>query len=215
MSKTAKLNNWNKTDTAIFWGEIAPSDHVLQIYENDETFINTLAGFVGTGINSGDCSVVIATPSHIIQLEQKLQSLGLNIRGLIDDVRYMPLDAEETLSKFMVNNWPDPKLFHQTINGVIEKGTSNHRGIRAFGEMVAILWAQGHCGATVQLEALWNDLIRKRSFPLFCAYPKTGFTQDLTQSMNDICCNHSRMISNPDNSLTDILYADLSLREAV
>ena len=49
----------SKADT--FWGEIAPCDHVVQIYETDEIFINALVGFVGDGINSNDSCIVIAT----------------------------------------------------------------------------------------------------------------------------------------------------------
>ena len=41
------MKNWKKIDADVFWGEIAASDHVLQIYENDDSFLNALAGFVG------------------------------------------------------------------------------------------------------------------------------------------------------------------------
>jgi hypothetical protein len=57
--------------------------------------------------------------------------------------KYIPLDAREVLSKFMVNDWPDENLFNQVINEVIVKAKGNNRNVRAFGEMVAILWAKG------------------------------------------------------------------------
>jgi hypothetical protein len=201
------LDKWKKSSAAAFWGEISPCDHVLQIYETDEAFINTLAGFVGAGINSGECSIVIATQPHLQQLEGKLASCGLQVESLIEEQRYMPLDAEEVLSMFMVNNWPDSVLFRKTITAVIEKARRGNRGIRAFGEMVALLWAQGHCGATVQLEILWNEIVALQPFPLFCAYPKTGFTQGLDESVNEICCNHAKMVSNPEHSMHEILFA--------
>jgi len=52
---------WNESNLKDFWGEIAPCDHVLQIYDNNEAFISTLTGFVGDGINAGDCTIAIAT----------------------------------------------------------------------------------------------------------------------------------------------------------
>ncbi len=51
---------WQKSNTDAFWSEIASCDHVVQIYENDGVFVDALAGFVGGGINTGECVIVIA-----------------------------------------------------------------------------------------------------------------------------------------------------------
>ena len=32
-------------------------------------------------------------------------------------------------------------------------------------------------------------------FPLLCAYPKVGFTQDASASMSEICAAHSKVLS--------------------
>ena len=78
-------------------------------------------------------------------LSSKLSSYGISIPALIADDRYVPLDAEETLSAFMVNGWPDEGRFIQTISSILHRARGkNRRKIRAFGEMVAILWAQGN-----------------------------------------------------------------------
>lgn len=47
---TIKINNWKNTNIQVFWGEIAPCDHLIQIYENESHFLNTLEGFAGSGI---------------------------------------------------------------------------------------------------------------------------------------------------------------------
>lgn len=38
MDNTLDTKDWEKTNMQVFWGEIAPCDHVVQIYENDEVF---------------------------------------------------------------------------------------------------------------------------------------------------------------------------------
>lgn len=195
-----------KTKADIFWGEIAPSDHVVQIYENDGIFLDALTGFVGGGINAGDSVIVIGTQTHLHSLQQRLKSYEFHVDSLIAEGIYIPLNAEETLAKFMVNNWPDEDLFNQTVSKLIMKAQKKNRRIRAFGEMVAILWAQGHYGATVQLEHLWNRFSKKAEFCLFCAYPKTGFTEDMNTSIMDICGCHSRVLENTETALTDIAY---------
>jgi hypothetical protein len=34
----------------IFWGEISPSEHMVQFYEHDGVLLDTLAGFVSGGL---------------------------------------------------------------------------------------------------------------------------------------------------------------------
>ena len=76
-----------------------------------------------------------------------------------------------------LDQWPDAELFDQFVTQVLERAGRGGRRVRAFGEMVALLWAQGHNGATVRLEHLWHELCRRESFSLLCAYPRAGFTE--------------------------------------
>jgi hypothetical protein len=75
------------------------------------------------------------------------------------------------------------------------RARQNEGRVRAFGEMVAVLWANGHNGATVRLEHLWHAFCQSEAFSLFCAYPKSGFTQDASTSIKEICATHSKVIS--------------------
>src|ERR1043166_5358939 len=45
----------------------------------------------------------------------------------------------------------------------------------AFGEMVALLWAEGKRDATIRLEEFWNELAEKYTFDLLCGYPIAVF----------------------------------------
>jgi hypothetical protein len=199
-------NEWNKCKTKVFWGEIAPCDHVVQIYEDNEAFLDTLAEFVTDGIHSDDCVIIIATQSHLNALSERLKAHSFDIESLISQDVYMPLDAEETLAKFMVDGWPDETLFIDTVMDLISKARKSNRQVRAFGEMVAVLWEQGHNGATVQLEHLWNKFCAIEAFCLFCAYPKSGFTQDAHTSIMNICAAHSKVISVDKKFPAEISY---------
>ena len=106
----------------------------------------------------------------------------------------------------MVNDWPDEILFLDSINGLLKRVQKNKRKIRAFGEMVALLWQKGKNGATVQLENLWNQLHKQEQFTLFCAYPRIGFTQDMKTSMDLICCAHTKVLDGQPRPSTEISY---------
>lgn len=201
-----RINEWKNSNIQVFWGEIAPSDHVVQIYENEQVFLSTLEGFAGSGILSGDSVIIIATQEHLQHLNHRLECQGFDVGRLVKEEQYFPLDADGTLAKFMVNNWPDEKLFEETITQLIARAAKNDRKIRAFGEMVAVLWKGGLNGATVRLEHLWCQLHEQKQFSLYCAYPKNGFTQDSSQSIDTICKAHSRIIDGEMRPSTEIYY---------
>lgn len=72
--------------------------------------------------------------------------------------------------------------------------------------MVAVLWEQGHNGATVQLENLWHKLHAIDNFSLYCAYPKSGFTRSSKASLEEICKVHSKIIDGQNRPSTEIYY---------
>ena len=199
---------WKRAGADVFWGEIAPHDHVVQIYENDDVFLDALAGFIGGGINAGECVIVIATSSHLNSLYARLSGYGINVPTLIDDDRYIPLDADATLAKFMVDGWPDEHRFNKVASSIMELGIRKGRRIRAFGEMVALLWHRGYHGGTIQLENLWNKLHQKNEFTLFCAYPRSGFTGNSSEAINTVCNCHSKMINGKQKQMTEIFYTE-------
>ena len=176
-----------------FWGELAPCDHLVQIYEDETRFMETLEHFVGDGLWRGEAVVLIATSSHLTWLESRLRESGYDIGTARADDQYIALDAASTLAEFMVDGWPDDERFFRVIGSVIARAKRDGRNMRAFGEMVALLWAQGHNGATVRLEHLWNELIEQQALALFCAYPRIGATRDLTEALADVCAAHSKV----------------------
>jgi hypothetical protein len=180
---------------AVFWGEMAPCEHLVQIYEDDSLFLDTLEGFVADGLLAGEGVVVIATAKHLSALNRGLVKRDPRLARAMQGDQYLSLDAEAMLSMFMVNGWPDDELFNNFVTGVLKRAGEGGRRVRAFGEMVALLWAQGNCGATVRLEHLWHELCEEQDFMLFCAYPKAGFTRDTQDSIQEICDAHSRVIA--------------------
>jgi hypothetical protein len=205
-------NEWNNTHINAFWGEIAPCEHLVQIYEHDKIFLDTLEGFACTGLHAGDCVVTICTPTHRKALNERLRNQNFDIDKLMQTDQYISLDVDETLNLFMVNGWPDEENFSKVIGEILLRAQSHNgrpRKVRAFGEMVAVLWDRGMNGATVQLENLWNDLHSRSDFSLYCAYPKSGFTQSPVDAIESICKTHTKVIDGNWRPSTEIYYRGL------
>jgi PAS domain S-box-containing protein len=170
--------------------------HVVQFYEDDGFLIDTMSRFAGGGLGAGDAVVVIATRRHREQLERQLRARGLDLATARDAGRYVPLDAAETLSQFMVGGQPDETLFDDVVGGVIARAANGKDSrVLAFGEMVALLWADGKREAAIRLEELWNELAKRLPFSLLCAYPIRTFSRESDGiQFSAICGEHSHVI---------------------
>src|ERR1700687_2808081 len=197
------------------WHDGESNAHVVQFYSDDSFLLDALSKFVGTALGAGDSAIVIATQAHLDGLAQRLRARGLDIAKSARRGRYVALDAAETLSKFMRNGQPDPKLFANTVGHVVARASAAAEGknprVAAFGEMVSLLWADGNAHAAIRLEQLWNDLARTHSFSLRCAYPMSSFCrEEHGDLLLKICAEHSDVI--PGESYTALVSQDERLR---
>ena len=149
--------------------------HLVQYYEKEGFLYDRVTDFMSDGLRGSDAAVLIATRAHRDGVESRLARKGVDLSRLTAGGRYHALDAQETLSRFMVDGSPDPRRFATTIGPVIRTARSGDRRVLAFGEMVALLWAEGNRDAAIRLEELWNDLARTETFALLCAYPISHF----------------------------------------
>lgn len=210
MDNKLDTKDWERANMQVFWGEMAPCDHVVQIYENDEVFLDLLEGFVTGGFKSGDGVIVIATAEHLDALNQRLRTHGFDLFSLTLRDLYIPLNDRETLSQFMINGWPDENLFYHLLTKLLFRARKKNRQVRAFGEMTALLLAQGHSGASVHLEHLWSRFCETEAFCIFCAYPRSGFTEDANASIMNICGCHAKMIARLSKSAPELLYKNIA-----
>ena len=201
-----KSLRWEKAEMEVFWGEIAPHHHLVQIYEDQDVFIGTLTDFVVNGILLNESVIIIATTLHLTALKTHLVERDIDFVRLEADGQLILRDAEEALGEFMVDGWPDKELFRKMVYDLVSRGREGNRKVRAFGEMVALLWARGDNGATVQLEHLWDEFCRNEAFYLLCAYPRSGFTEDATQSLQNICAAHSMILEGSRNKSGNVVF---------
>lgn len=179
------------------WSSAGECSHAVQFYETDGHLLDLLTTFVGTALVSGDVALVIATKAHRDGLTKRLKANGLDASVPRDQGRFIALDAQATLDKFSRDGAVDPQLFDQVVGGLMDKARSRagSRRIVAFGEMVALLWAQGRGESAIQLEQLWNDLATRYEFSLCCAYPMQGFGNRHAAPFMKICAQHSHVFT--------------------
>ncbi|MDQ3071988.1 MAG: MEDS domain-containing protein [Bacteroidota bacterium] len=102
-----------------------------------------MEGFIVGGLDKGECVILIATSAHLKAITHRLNVKGYDVESLLSTDQLIPQDAQEALDSFMVDGMPDADLFNDLVASLISRVKNQRRHARAFGEMVAILWAQG------------------------------------------------------------------------
>jgi hypothetical protein len=173
----------------------AAGDHLVQLYQDDAFLADTVCNYVLEGLRADDCTVLIVTPAHRDLFLRRLRMAGLDVVSALMERRLEILGAAETLASFMQGGMPDADAFRRTVGGVIESATGRRGGVRAFGEMVDVLWRAGQRSAAVRLEELWNDLAAEHDFSLLCAYYLDNLDKEsYGGALQCICRVHSHLI---------------------
>jgi MEDS: MEthanogen/methylotroph, DcmR Sensory domain len=140
--------------------------HAVQFYNDDVFLIDTVSAFITAGLKENGAIIVIATAQHREELRNTLQAANNS------SITY--IDAVELLSAFMVDDWPNATRFTSTVGPLLQRAALKGP-VRIFGEMAAVLWAEGKTQAAIRLEELGNELASQHAFSLLCAYPMSGF----------------------------------------
>lgn len=148
-----------------------PADgHFVQVYQDPVFLCQAVCEYLRTGLSRGEGAIIIARPSHTAAFVQQLENDGVAARDAIAAGQLVMLDAEETLARFTAQGMPDWQSFHALIGGVIAKLRLNYPAVRAYGEMVDLLWQRGERDAALRVEEFWNDIAKLQTFSLLCAY---------------------------------------------
>jgi signal transduction histidine kinase/CheY-like chemotaxis protein len=196
------------------WRGMTPREHFAQFYDSDAFLLDSLSSFIRAGLSAGDVVIVVATKTHRASLDELLTSQGLDTLEAAAAGSYISLDAAETLAQLVVNGLPDRQRFTEVVGSLVAKAGFGGRQLRIFGEMVALLWADGKQEEAIKLEELWNDLRKTQPFLLFCAYPMSELHDGaMAMPLISVCEAHSAVI--PAESYTLLENHDQRLRAII
>jgi hypothetical protein len=182
--------------------------HLVQLYKaGDESPLAKNVGlYLSEGLNRGEGALAITTPEHRKLFIRELEQLGIDTAEAMRRKTLLWLDAQETLSRFIVSGWPDWNKFELIIGSAV-RGLRPERhagGFRAYGEMVDLLWQSRQMAAALRLENFWNKLLSRLSFSLYCAYAfDPSDPKSRASLLDDVLCAHTHVI--PSEPCGDLL----------
>jgi signal transduction histidine kinase len=205
--------SWQHVGQPLLTGPSADR-HMVQFYEDDAFLQGVVADFFEAGLRVGEPLVGIITAAHAEGIRAQLAARGVDVEAACASGQLTLLDARETLGCFMVDGVPDAARFREVVGGVLERSQARscHARVRAFGEMVDLLWQDGLPQAALQLEALWNGLSQRYAFSLLCGYALGRFgTEADGGGFREVCSAHSHVI--PTERYAQLAEPEARLRE--
>jgi len=196
------LDLTHKLAPATSWRDAGDHGHFVQFYEEESGLLQSLTEFLQHGLETGAGALVIATANHLEQLERELRGRGIDVAAVKSRQQLIVLEASAALARIMHHRAPQWSRFIELVGPIIAQLRRRYPRVIAFGEMVALLWRDGHHQAALQLEALWNEFGQREQFLLYCAYPlpKRASAADL-RDFEQVCAQHGRVI--PGESYTN------------
>jgi DcmR-like sensory protein len=168
--------------------------HVVQFYGHDGELAERVSDYLRGALDGGGVAIVIATPEHRSEFEARLEHAGTDLAAARAGGRYLTLDARETLREILADGaMVDGAAFEQVVGALIRQATAAGQPVRAYGELVALLWDDGLVNAAAQFEALWDELSRTQPFSLFCGYRADSVTREI-DAFAEVCRLHQAVV---------------------
>ena len=188
-TETTRLRNQQSPPLRALRSALAPilrvfDHHSLDLYRDKELLLEAVIAFIRVGLEMQDTVLVLATKTLREAIAGALRPEELARKSLFF------FDAEEWLSRFMINDWPDESRFMDAMS--IGLTLSQSARVRVFQEMTSLLWTQATPDAVIRLEELFNELISQKPIKLLCAYPHAHFCEKEGSQFQDKICELHR-----------------------
>jgi anti-sigma regulatory factor (Ser/Thr protein kinase) len=177
---------------------VGAGEHVVQFYEHDSELARAVGGYLRTSLEDGAVAIVIATGAHREAFHAELEAAGIDTAAHHEDGTLIVLDAAATLAAFTHEGQVDRDGFRRTVGAVLRRAAETRKAVRAYGEMVALLWEAGDVLAAIELEEAWNELAGELPFALVCAYPSASVEgHEHADALEQVCHLHSSVLRRP------------------
>ncbi len=165
-------------------------EHAVLFAESDAELAEVAGDLHARHLAAGGIVIVLATVDHCLLFEDRMRAAGVSLDQARREGSLIMLDAAETLQRLTPGESFDLTAFDEVIGGLVRSATA--RGpVRAFGEMVGLLWDQGRVPEAIELEAAWGGLLEETGASLVCAYPSMLVDTDSAHGLRAVCALHS------------------------
>jgi len=168
----------------------SPLHHEIQLYSHDALLMEGFADFAAAELGAGKATIVAATELHRAGILERLKSRSVDVDDAVEKGTLIPLDAAETLSRFMRDDMPDPDRFFEFMDALIGAALRMAPRVAVCGEIAPQLLAAGKPVQALRLEELSDIAVYGFRLNTLCGYALNNFEAD-NEILRSICAEHS------------------------
>ena len=195
----------------------APGDHIVLLYQDQEFLSRAVCRYARAGLVNGEGVILFPTLTHWNVFRPRLEAGGVDVDAAQERGQLTVVDADEILPRFMRDAMPDPPALRRAFGDVLGQARAggSYQKVRAWGEMVNVLWERGDVAASMNLEDLFDQLNKTVDIVMFCSFLMDNFDGDVHEIMLPrLGMNHSHLIPVEDYARLERAVDD-ALRETV
>jgi hypothetical protein len=144
------------------FGKCADGDHDARPHDDEATTITEIGRAMCGALDNGDAVVCIASDAHRRSLERHVIDCGIDIIAARASNQIVCLDAAGTLTEISNSGAIDVVKFAEVVGAVIDQASCKYSRVWIFGELAALMSANGHHAGAIELERLWSSFIASR-----------------------------------------------------
>lgn len=193
------------------WREVlrdpASERHVAQVYRDAGFLGAAVAAWAAEPLRRGGAAILLATPEHAALARSRLHAEGLDAAALEAAGRLVIGDARTLIARLVGPEGPRADAFKATVRDLVRAARAAcppGAEVRAWGELVNVLWHEGRRAHAQRLEAIWNELVDEEGIRLLCSYRLDNLAHETHASdLGDVCTGHSRLVPEEDEGALD------------
>jgi signal transduction histidine kinase len=146
------------------------ADHLVQFYKNSEYSSESVSEYIRLGLAKGDGIFVLATYEHWESLKKSLLQKEPTAERCLSDQRLLFIDAHVALKQILHHGRPNKAAFMDFMENTLGRMQA-YANVRAYGELVDVLCADGKINEALELEKYWNEILQAEPrLSLMCGY---------------------------------------------
>jgi CheY-like chemotaxis protein len=169
-----------------------PGRHAMLLGLEPRLFLDDVSRLLAAVIRRGDMAAIIGTEATRNGVTERLRANGCDLAKATDRGSYVSLDATEAVSQVVSAGRLDVHRVAAFVDDLERSRLAvSASNLTLVGEMAALLCADDHHEAALQLERTWDDLTRKLPFLTVCCYSVAAFNEGSPELFPNICAPHS------------------------
>ena len=173
---------------------LASHRHHALFYSDDATLFSVFIRFVGEALDAGKAVTILLSEHHERVLRQRLELSYAGFDRALREKRYIPVSIREVVTSVMVDGSPDPGRFEAAAEDLVTIAAqcATNGKVAAAGDCSSTIWAEGHVGAALQFEHLWDQVAQRYEIDTLCAYPLIARNES-QRIVRNLCAEHTEV----------------------